>query len=101
MTIVGAKRFVRKLGYKPGESGYDTALLLISLAVVGPSKKKVRKFTGLPWGVIHGKFRDLVRRGLRRTKYARKIQADWCSEAGAYAFILDCCVMEGLMKRVG
>jgi hypothetical protein len=83
---------------KPWNPSFKSAVLLLSLLVVGPDDiTTLASFSRLPRSFVETRVARLRANGIVTAE--GKVAAAWFDTAGAEAFWLDVCVAEGLMKR--
>jgi hypothetical protein len=98
LTLRDFEKEVQRLDpkQKPEDSGFKTAVLLLSTLEVGPNVERLVKFTGYPKEFVRERVRRCRAGGIFR---GGKIACEWFDENGGIALWCDVLVAEGMLER--
>lgn len=99
MTIEEVKRIVHKadLKLKESDSGFMTAVILVSSLQVGPYVLKLEKFTGYDRSFIKERAKNFRSSSIWERG---RVHVDWFEKFNSVSFWLDVTCGEGLLSRV-
>jgi hypothetical protein len=101
LTRAALREEIKKLdtALEPDSSSYVSACILMASAFVGANMRAVADLTGYCLDAVRKRAARLRKNGLWRGN--RVFHSGWDdAEDGAWAFWLDVCIAEGLLKRV-